>query len=140
MEIRKVSLVWFYNDKNEILLQERWDYSKSWEEWWFFGGGIEESETALEAFYREAKEELWLDMNDFDYKYLWEFIFEHPEYNVKIYRNIFLIKTDLKETDFTVYEWAWAKFFNIEDAKNLKFPTGPSKTLEIIKDYLLWKQ
>jgi len=41
-------------------------------------------------------------MKDFDYKYIGDFTFEFP--NRIVYRSIFLIKTDLKENDFTVYE------------------------------------
>lgn len=138
--IRKASLIWFYNDDNQILLQERWEYSKFWEEWAFWGGSIEEWETALEAFHREAKEELWLDMSEFDYDFIWEFIFDFPEQNKRIFRNIFMIKTNMLETDFTIYEWASAKFFDFEDAKKLKFMSDPSATLELIKNHILWKQ
>jgi len=140
MKTRKVSLIWFYNDENHILLQERWDYSKHWEKWAFFGWHIEEWESAEEAFIREAKEELDLDMNEFDYKSLWEFIFEFSDLDLKVYRNIFLIKTDLKETDFTVLEWKTAKYFSFKEAKKLKFPSDPRGIIDIIKNYILWKQ
>lgn len=133
-QIRKVAFIWFYNENNEILLQERWDYSKNGEEWAFFWWWIEPWETPEEWFLREAKEELWLNMRDFDYKYIWDYTFEFSDRI--IYRSIFLIKTDLKETDFTVYEWAWAKYFNLEDAKKLKFPNSVDETIEIIKKHM----
>lgn len=139
MKIRKVSLIGFYNNQNQILLQERWDYSKNWEEWAFFWGWIEEWETPEEAFIREAKEELDLDMTKFDYYYLWEIIYEFPELDLITYRNIFLIKTELKETDFTVLEWKAAKYFSFEEAKKLKFPSNPSDMIDKIKNYILSK-
>lgn len=132
--VRKVAFIWFYNANNQILLQERWDYSKHGEEWAFFGWWIEEWETPEQWFLREAKEELGLDMRDFDYKFIWDYIFEFPERI--IHRSIFLIKTNLKETDFTVYEWVWAKYFDLEEAKKLKFPSPVDKTIEIIKKFM----
>ncbi len=133
-KIKKVSLVWFYNNKKEILLQERWDYSKYGEDWAFFGWHKEWEETPEETFIREAKEELDLDMRDFDYKHLWEFVFEFP--NLITHRNIFLIKTDLKDSDFKVLEWIWAKYFSIEDARTLRFPSPVDETLDIIEEYI----
>ncbi|MDD3145294.1 MAG: NUDIX hydrolase [Candidatus Gracilibacteria bacterium] len=133
-EIRKVAFIGFYNSNNQILLQERGDYSKHGEEWAFFGGGIEEGETPEEGFLREAKEELGLDMGDFDYKHIGDYIFEFPERI--IYRSIFLIKTNLKETDFTVYEGKSAKYFDLEEAKKLKFISPVDETIEIIKKYM----
>ncbi|NVP17328.1 NUDIX hydrolase [Candidatus Gracilibacteria bacterium] len=133
-QTRKVAFIGFYNENNEILLQERGDYSKNGEEWAFFGGGIEPGETPEEGFLREAKEELGLDMRDFDYKYIGDYTFEFSDRI--IYRSIFLIKTDLKETDFTVYEGAGAKYFNLEDAKKLKFPNSVDETIEIIKKHM----
>lgn len=133
-QIRKVSLVIFYNSKNQLLLQERWDYSKWWEEWAFFGWGIEDWETAKEAFFREAKEELGLDMAKFDYNYLWEFIYKFPERTT--HRNIFIIKTDLKEDEFRVFEWIWAKYFSIDEARKLKFPSDVWEILDIIEKYI----
>lgn len=138
MKERKVSLIWFYNDKNQILLQERWDYSKYGEEWAFFGWWIEDWETPEEAFIREAKEELDFDMTKFNYHYLWEFIYEFPELDLRTFRNVFLIKTELKETDFTILEWKSAKYFSFDDAKKLKFPSDPSETIDVIKNYILW--
>jgi len=135
--VRKVAFIWFYNDKNQILLQERWDYSKYWEEWAFFWWWIEDWETSEEWFLREAKEELDLDMKNFNYKYIGNFIFDFPERI--IHRSIFLIKTDLKEEDFTVYEWKAAKYFDLEEAKKLKFASPVDETIDIIKKYILWK-
>ncbi|MDD2907453.1 MAG: NUDIX hydrolase [Candidatus Gracilibacteria bacterium] len=133
-QIRKVAFIGFYNEKNQILLQERGDYSKIGEEWAFFGGGVEPGETPKEGFLREAKEELGLNMEDFDYKYIGDYIFEFSDRIV--HRSIFLIKTDLKETDFIVYEGAGAKYFDLDDAKKLKFASPVDETIEIIKKYM----
>lgn len=139
-KIRKATIACFYNDENQILLQERWDYSKFWEEWAFFWWWIEQWETVDEAFKRELKEELWLDMNKFDYKYLWEFIFESDKLNLKVHRCVFLIKIDLRIEELTVYEWSWAKYFSLDEAKNLKFMTDPTLFLKLIRKNILWKK
>lgn len=132
------ALIIFYNSKNELLLQERWDYSKFWEEWAFFWWWIEKWETSHEAFLREAKEELDLDMNNFNFKHLGEFIFEFSD--VIIYRNFFLIKTDLKETEFTVLEWSGAKYFSFKETEKLKFINPVWWILDILEKEILWKQ
>ena len=134
-KIKKVALVGFYHNKKQILMQERWDYSKYGEEWAFFWWHIEEWETAEEAMIREAKEELDIDMSKLDYQYVWEFILDFPEY--KVYRHIFLVKTDKKESDFTVLELSGAKYFDIEDAKTLKVMTPIWESLDIIKKHML---
>lgn len=134
-KIRKVAFICFYNKAWKILVQERWDYSKNWEDWSFFWWWIEEWETALEWFFREAKEELGIDMWDFDYDFIWESIFTWVN-NTKVYRNFFMIKTDMNIEDFTVYEWAWAKYFSIDEARKLKFPSDPNSTLDLVEDYI----
>lgn len=100
----------------------------------FFCWWIEEGESPENAFHREAKEELGLDMSLFDYRYLWEYIFEFPERIA--YWNIFIIKTTLKQDDFTVYEWAWAKYFSLEDARKLKFPSNPDIYIDIVEKFI----
>ncbi|MDD3645925.1 MAG: NUDIX hydrolase [Candidatus Gracilibacteria bacterium] len=137
-KIKKASLICFYNNKNQILLQERGDYSKHGEDWGFFGGGIEKGETALDAFYREAKEELGLDMDDFEVEYLGEFRFDLIDRIA--YRNLFIIKTDMREVDFTVYEGVGAKYFSIEKARTLKFPSPVDGVIDIYENYILGKQ
>lgn len=64
--IRKVALIIFYDKNNKILLQDRRKISKVGEEWGFFGGGIEEGETAKETVVRETKEELNYNLEDYE--------------------------------------------------------------------------
>lgn len=134
-KIRKVVTIAFYkidktNNNLSLLLQERWDYSKVGETHAFFGWWIEEAETHIEALFREAKEELNIDMNDFPYVYIWEHIQEQDD---KIaHRYIYLIKTDLEEKDFTVFEWSGCEYFSPENAKKLKFPLKPDSLIDFI--------
>lgn len=56
------SLIVLYKD-NEILLQHRTEDAKRLPGYWaFFGGGIKNNETPLQAVVREAKEELSYDL------------------------------------------------------------------------------
>ena len=59
---RNVSIILFYDDYGNILLQDRKDIRKHNEEYGFFGGKIEENETPEEALKREIKEELGIDL------------------------------------------------------------------------------
>ncbi len=128
-------LIIFYNSKKQLLLQERGHYSKRGEKWAFFWWGIKEWETALEAFIREWKEELNLDMTKFDYNYIWEYIYDFRD---KIaHRNIFIIKTDLEESDFTVYEWISAKYFSRAEVLTKEFMSPVWPILDIIKKYIV---
>ena len=49
-----------YNSKGELFLQDREGHKPP--PWGFFGGGIDEGETPIQAVIREAKEELDLDL------------------------------------------------------------------------------
>lgn len=70
---RNYSLVIFYNKKWEILFQNRKSISKIWEEYWFFGGGVEDGESFEVAIIREIKEELNLDINPEDIFHAFDF-------------------------------------------------------------------
>jgi 8-oxo-dGTP pyrophosphatase MutT (NUDIX family) len=136
MRLSRTCLIIFYNSNKKLLLQERWHYQKNWEDWAFFGGWVEQWESPLEAFFREAKEELDLDMSNFDYKHLWEFKAEYPEIDFKVIRNLYLIKTDMKVEDFIVLEWIWARYFEFEEVKDLKFPSPQWPILDMIKPFI----
>lgn len=127
---RKVVTIAFYNSKKELLLQIRWDYSKVWETHSFFGWWIEVWETHFDALFREAKEELNIDMNDFPYVYVWEH-FEEMEDKIS-HRFVYVIKTDLEEKDFTVFEWSGCEYFTPENAKKLKFPSNYDGLIDFI--------
>lgn len=44
MKQKEVVGITFVNENNQILIQERWSYSKSGEDYSFFGGGVEEND------------------------------------------------------------------------------------------------
>lgn len=62
------SLIVPINSKRQIFIQDRQGFKKP--DWGYFGGEIEENETPIEAVIRETKEELDIDVQPDDLKYL----------------------------------------------------------------------
>src|SRR6266849_7078471 len=59
MAARNVSVLILYNNDSKILLQHRTKDAPTFPDYWaFFGGGIEEGESAEQAVKREGLEEL----------------------------------------------------------------------------------
>ncbi len=62
---RDVSVILLYTTEGKILLQHRADDARRLPGYWaFFGGGIDEGETPLQAVVRETREELEYDLVD----------------------------------------------------------------------------
>lgn len=126
-------IIALYNHEGKIFLQERGDYSKMGEEWSFFWGGVEEGESHYDAFLREVKEELALDMRQFETRYIWMDIKYYSEADFEVTRHFYLVKTDMKKEDFTIFEGIWGEYFTIDEAKKLKFPFHMDEELEMLK-------
>ena len=59
MSVKEVSVLILYNTDGRLLLQHRTKDAPTFPDYWaFFGGGIEECESAEEAVRRESLEEL----------------------------------------------------------------------------------
>lgn len=139
MKKRTGALIIFFNDAAQVLVQIRGDYSKFWETHAFFGGWVEEWETHLEWFLREAREELWLDMREFPYEYLWEQIQYYQEKDTEITRYFYMIHTDRKESDFQVFEGNGCQYFSLDEIKTLHFPNPNHSMVDFITPYILKK-
>ncbi|MDP2925157.1 MAG: NUDIX domain-containing protein [Nanoarchaeota archaeon] len=66
MQKKKISIILFYDDKNNIMLQDRKDISKRGEEYGFFGGHRDGTENPKETLKREILEELEIDINNLE--------------------------------------------------------------------------
>ncbi len=133
MKKRTWVLIVLHNDEGKIFLQERGDYSKIWEEWAFFWWWVEEGEAHYDAFLREAREELDLDMTQFETEYIWTDTKYYSEADFEATRHFYLVKTQMKKEDFTIFEGIWGEYFTIEEAKKLKFPFNMNEELDMIQ-------
>lgn len=93
---RDVSLLLLFDENNRLLLQHRTDDAPVFPGFWsFFGGGIEEGETPLEALKREITEELNYSVKNPSFAFKTEYFFSHL--NRKGDRNFFLEKYDASQ-------------------------------------------
>lgn len=124
---REVAIILFYDDKGNILLQDRKNYSKLGEEYGFFGGKIEEGETPEQALKREIKEELNIEIKD--YKFFKKYRAIYPELNRDIIRNVFLAK--MPEIKILKAKEGNPIIMKFKDSFNLKMISGD---IELLKD------
>lgn len=108
---KRKALLIAVNNKKEFLIQDRRNYKKP--DWGFFGGGIENKEEPINAVIREAKEELDLDINEKDIKYISTQC--SVDDKVKAIRYLFLYKTNQEE--FTVLEGQGALWMSVDEAR-----------------------
>ena len=129
---RRVSIVLFYDNKGNILLQDRRERSKIGEEYGFFGGQIEEGETPEEALKREIKEELGIDLEYFEYFKNLKQIIEEADLDLE--RTIFIAKMpEVEKLDVKEGKPLIIKF---KDSFNLKFVQGDIDLIKEIHEYL----
>lgn len=128
---REVASIVIYNPiLDKFLVQDRTSISKYGEEVTFFGGGLEEEETPLQAAQRESQEELWVV---FDYyEYLGKF--SHDKEGKAYIRNLFFVQTS-QET-FKDEEWDGALWLSLDEAKTKKFTTDMTAEFVAIETYL----
>jgi isopentenyl-diphosphate delta-isomerase type 1 len=71
-EFHRTAHIWIINDKNELLLQKRSAHKKSYPNYWdtSAAGHIQSGESVVQGALRELKEELGLNVNKNELKYL----------------------------------------------------------------------
>lgn len=129
---RRVAVIVFYNNKKQILLQDRNGISKFDEEWGFFGGSIENGETPEEAVIRETKEELGYQLRE--HSFFNEFHYVKPGFDIILYIFIAPLKDELKK--FNQKEGKRMKLYNLEQAKKLKMMFTDYSVLDALKEVL----
>jgi 8-oxo-dGTP pyrophosphatase MutT (NUDIX family) len=139
MKRKKVSIILFYDNNNNIILQDRKEMSKHGEEYGFFGGHSEGEESKEDTLKREIQEELNLDIKDLeDLRFFKQFHIKVPELNVEVDSNVFLAKIPKKIEKLKVDEGkiALMKFENSFNLNNLKMVPGDVEILREIYNEL----
>jgi 8-oxo-dGTP pyrophosphatase MutT (NUDIX family) len=129
-EKTKVSIILFYDNKNNIILQDRKGISQHGEEYGFFGGHREGEESKEETLKREIQEELNLDVNDLEeFRFFKHFHVKVPEWNIEVDSDVFLAKIpkEIKKSKVSEGKLALMKF---EDSFNLKMVPGDAEILK----------
>jgi 8-oxo-dGTP diphosphatase len=133
--MNKIAAIILENDKGEILLYLRDnkpgipfpDY------WDLIGGHVEEGETPEEALVREVKEELDIDLKEFD------FYKKYECYSGDVYENtkyIYTGKINLPIEKITLLEGVRPQFFSREEIPNVRFANIlKSIVMEYISDH-----
>lgn len=136
----------WYNDEGNVLLQKRSNNKKLWPNMWdvTVGGHVESGEFGRQALIREAKEELGIEVEDNDIKYLIGSTSINQNGNIinKHYNECYLItkKIDTSEINIQKEEVSEVKYFSKEELlqriannyQGLTDKTGPWKFLEKI--------
>lgn len=115
--LHRVVHVWIVNRRNKLLVQKRsasksfspllWDVS--------FAGHIKAGENSLDTCEREAKEELGLNIDDDELKFLFSIIENFEEGKIHELADVYILYKDLDLTDLTldkseVEEVKWVPF------------------------------
>lgn len=119
------------NSKGELLLQDRSGHKPP--PWGFFGGGIEEGETPIEAVVRETFEELSVKIKEDQLEYLGEFRFVSKESGTIYLSHVYLWRTEHQIKDFTLMEGSDLKYVSIKKARELLSFEGDHEILESIE-------
>lgn len=134
MKTDRVSLILPYDNKMNILFQDRRKISKRGEEYGFFGGHLEAGETAEQALEREIKEELNLDGKKLKIEFFKKFVFDIPEWNMTGERSVFLVKLE-KLNDLKVNEGS-PIIVKFKDVFSLNLSSRDKIMLKEIYEYL----
>ena len=112
----KKALLLPMNTKGEIFLQDRRGHKKP--DWGFFGGGIEEGETPLQALIRESEEELCIHLTEADVRYVGISV-TNWDGSLNI-RHMYTYPTD--QAEFDVREGVGGSWMTLEEAKKCMDP------------------
>ena len=132
LEFHEVSILLAYNDKDEVLLQDRHHASKVGEKWAFFGGHLEKAEKPLEALEREIKEELGLELKNPQYLGSFDVIAKGKFIRRHLY-TLLLNEEALKNKIGEGWEHC---YFSLEEARSKEMFSGDNRALRILEKYL----
>ena len=104
----KAVVVFIINSKGQVLLQKRSANKKLWPNMWDMtaGGHVLAGEFGFEAIIREAKEELGIDLNEKDLRFLGSVISEDKKGEIvnRHFNEYFIANKDLDESKLKLQE------------------------------------
>jgi len=135
MKLRHVAILLPYNDKFEVLFQNRIGLKKTTGDYGFFGGHLEEGESVEEALAREIMEEWEFDVNELEnLEFFKEYVFEFPEQDRKRILSVFICKMpDINRLNICEGK---GEIFKFEDVLNLNISEWDKRILNEIKTHL----
>lgn len=107
------SLILPINNKQQVFIQDRRGHKKP--DWGYFGGGIEEGESPLDAVIRETKEELCVDLKERDLLYLGTSVTDWDGHSIMRY--LYLYPTE--QVEFDVREGKGGYWMSFAEARKL---------------------
>ena len=126
-----VSLLLLYDEEKRILLQHREENIKRLPGYWaFFGGRIEKGETPEQALVREVKEELDIELKDYQFFKKYECFEGDALKNIKY---VYIGKINKGIDELELQEGQRLKFFKKEEIPQVKFA---NILKDIVMDYL----
>ena len=140
IRISRKALIIPVNSNNEILIQDRRNIVKEISlDWGYFGGGIEQNETAEQAVIRETEEELSIRLSPSDLIYFGKFDgFLTPVREVK--RDVYLwFMKDVKLTDLSLQEGQGMAFKTPREASMLMSSNEDRNIALAVEKYILNK-
>ncbi len=130
MEKHRVAIILFYDDKGNIIMQER-PKEKVGHKYGFFGGHIEKEETPEQALIREIKEEMGIILKDYQF-----FRFYHhisKEFNRDVEKSVFI--STIPSEKLTINEGK-AFFTDFKRVIEQDFSNYDKEIINYIKKYL----
>ena len=117
--------IWIVNDNNELLLQKRSPYKTTFPNLWAVSvsGHVMAGETSIQAVIREIKEELDIDINSNQCKYLFTIRRQNIFNNCinRVYDDVYIVKLniDVANTNIQRTELNEIKYFNLYNLKDM---------------------
>jgi 8-oxo-dGTP diphosphatase len=135
--VKQIAMVLLFDRYNRLLvyLRDRKASIPFPDHWDFIGGHVEEGETPAQALVREVKEELGIDLKQWQFFRSYECTEGDAYPNVK---HIYWAKIDKQPEELTLYEGQKLASINAEERKNLRFANTLGAILDDFIEVGLW--
>ncbi|MBP9779348.1 NUDIX hydrolase [Candidatus Gracilibacteria bacterium] len=140
MNIIKFSVVIFYDDSGELLIQDRRNLGKDAIEWGWFGGRAEGNESSIETALREIQEEISIKLLPNELLYIGKTIEERFLEKIIFEGNIFVATWKKEyESSFEVLEGAGFEWVKPEEIRKRHVYEIQRVHLSMFEEYIKYK-